>query len=66
MRRADLIRWNLLGDKIKATQDAVKAIRAQYAYEAATNFKKGKHELYPFPSNEMDVNKKITRQNPGF
>ncbi|MGN7990035.1 RagB/SusD family nutrient uptake outer membrane protein [Pedobacter sp. 22226] len=66
MRRADLIRWNLLGDKIKATQDAVKAIRAQYAYEAATNFKKGKHELYPFPSNELDVNKKITRQNPGF
>lgn len=66
MRRADLIRWNLLGDKIKATQDAVKAIRTQYAYEAATNFKKGKHELYPFPSNEMDVNKKITRQNPGF
>ncbi|NQX38310.1 Starch-binding associating with outer membrane [Pedobacter steynii] len=66
MRRADLIRWNLLGDKIKATQDAVKAIRALYGYEANTNFVKGKHELYPIPQNEIDVNKNITRQNPGF
>ncbi|WP_025143821.1 RagB/SusD family nutrient uptake outer membrane protein [Pedobacter jeongneungensis] len=66
MRRADLIRWNLLGDKIKATQDALKAIRPQYAYVAGTNFVKGKHELYPFPQNEKDVNKNITRQNPGF
>lgn len=66
MRRSDLIRWNLLGDKIKSTQDAVKAIRAQYAYVASTNFVKGKHELYPLPQNELDVNKNITRQNPGF
>nr|WP_199077575.1 RagB/SusD family nutrient uptake outer membrane protein [Pedobacter sp. ASV19] len=66
MRRADLIRWNLLGDKIVATQTAVKAIRTQYNYVAGTNFVKGKHELYPIPQNEIDVNKNITRQNPGF
>ncbi|WP_316809158.1 RagB/SusD family nutrient uptake outer membrane protein [Pedobacter agri] len=66
MRRSDLIRWNLLGDKIKSTQDAVKAIRSQYNYVASTNFVKGKHELYPLPQNELDVNKSISRQNPGF
>jgi len=66
MRRSDLVRWNQLGDKIKLTQDAVKAIRSQYAYVASTNFVKGKHELYPLPQNELDVNKSITRQNPGF
>ncbi|RZJ74923.1 MAG: RagB/SusD family nutrient uptake outer membrane protein [Flavobacterium sp.] len=66
VRRSDLIRWNLLGDKIKSTQDAVKAIRSQYNYVASTNFVKGKHELYPLPQNELDVNKSITRQNPGF
>lgn len=66
VRRGDLIRWNILGDKIKETQDACKAIRSNYAYDAATNFIKNKHELYPFPQNEKDANSAITRQNPGF
>lgn len=66
MRRADLIRWNLLGDKIVATQAAVKAINSVYNYVAGTNFVKGKHELYPYPQNEIDANPGIKRQNPGF
>lgn len=63
-RRQDLIRWNLLGDKIEKTFTDVKAIRANYPY--VNNFVKGKHELYPFPQNEKDANPAITRQNPGF
>lgn len=66
MRRADLIRWNLLADKIVETNTKLKAIRSTYTYAAFTNFVKGKHELYPFPQNETDVNKAITRQNPGY
>ena len=66
LRRADLIRWNVLGSKIKETQAKVLAIRATYPYPAGTNFVPGKHELYPFPQNETDVNKNITRQNPGY
>lgn len=66
MRRADLIRWNLLGAKIEETNTKVKAIRSNYNYPAGTNFVAGKHELYPLPQNETDVNKAITRQNPGY
>lgn len=66
MRRADLIRWNILGEKIMETNTKVKAIRSNYTYPAFTNFVAGKHELYPFPQNETDVNKSITRQNPGY
>ncbi|MEN9906900.1 MAG: hypothetical protein RLZZ540_41 [Bacteroidota bacterium] len=66
MRRADLIRWGILADKITETNTAVKAIRTNYFYPAFTNFVTGKHELYPFPSNETDVNKSITRQNHGY
>ncbi|MDX6191928.1 RagB/SusD family nutrient uptake outer membrane protein [Flavobacterium sp. Fl-318] len=66
MHRSDLIRWGILSDKITETSTAVKAIRSNYFYPAVTNFVKGKHELYPYPQNETDVNKNITRQNPGY
>jgi hypothetical protein len=66
MRRADLIRWGILADKIAETSAAVKLIRSGYFYPSVTNFVSGKHELYPFPQNETDVNKSITRQNPKY
>lgn len=55
-RRSDLIRWNILGQTIKATQTATLAIRSNFSYPAATNFVEGKHQLYPIPQNERDVN----------
>lgn len=66
MRRADLIRWNVLGSKIAETYAKVRAIRATYPFPAGQNFKPNKHELFPFPQNETDVNRGITRQNPGW
>ncbi|SHM32604.1 RagB/SusD family nutrient uptake outer membrane protein [Flavobacterium saccharophilum] len=66
MRRADLIRWGVLAEKITETNTAVKAIRSNYFYPAIINFVAGKNELYPFPQNETDVNKSITRQNPKY
>lgn len=66
MRRADLIRWNALAGKIADTRAALTAIRSNYLYIATDNFKANQHELYPFPLNETDVNKNITRQNPGY
>lgn len=66
MRRADLIRWGILTEKITETKTAVQAVRTTYPYPAFDNFKKFKHELYPFPTNETDVNKGITRQNPNY
>jgi len=66
MRRADLIRWGILGTKLAETNTAVKAIRSTYFFPSITNFVSGKHELYPYPQNETDVNKSITRQNPKY
>lgn len=65
-RKADLIRWNVLADKIKTTQAALKVINSVYPYNAANNFVAGKHELYPIPQNERDVNSGITRNNPKY
>jgi hypothetical protein len=61
MRKADLIRWNILGTSLRAAQAALKAYRSNYAYIAGTNFIDGKHELYPIPAAEFDVD-----HNPAF
>ncbi|SNR48061.1 RagB/SusD family nutrient uptake outer membrane protein [Flavobacterium sp. ov086] len=66
LRRADLIRWGILSDKIIETNAAVKLIRSNYFYPSINNFVIGKHELYPYPQNETDVNRNITRQNPNY
>lgn len=65
-RRTDLIRWGILGTKIAETKEKTFNIRSNYFYPAGTYFVSGKHELYPFPQNEKDVNKNITRQNPQY
>lgn len=65
MRRMDLIRWNMLGSSIRATQAALKAYRSNYAYVAADYFKDNKNELYPIPQIERDLNTNLS-QNPNY
>ena len=65
LRRTDLIRWNILKQAIDDTNTKVKAIRSNYNYTAFTNFVTGKHELYPIPLSEIDVNNNVG-QNPGY
>jgi hypothetical protein len=65
-RKFDLIRWNILGDKLQEAGEAAKAIRDKYPFPAMDNFVSGKHELYPIPQREMDVNTALTQQNPGY
>jgi hypothetical protein len=65
LRKYDLMRWNILGSSLRATEAALKAYRANYPYIAGTNFKDGKSELYPIPQRERDYNTKLI-QNPGY
>ncbi|WP_208643537.1 RagB/SusD family nutrient uptake outer membrane protein [Pedobacter miscanthi] len=65
LRKYDLMRWNILGSTLRATEAALKTYRANYPYIAGTNFKDGKNELYPIPQRERDYNPKLV-QNPGY
>lgn len=71
LRRQDLIRWNLLGTKIKETDAKIKAAIANgqlnaFIFTAAEKFTTGKHELYPIPAYERrETNNSIT-QNPNY
>lgn len=76
IRRTDLIRWNILADKIAETYHFVEAHRAgtdatevyygrNFRYVAYDYFVAGRHGLYPIPARERRENPKLL-QNPGY
>jgi len=64
-RKGDLIRWNILGESLRATEAALKAHRSNFPYIAGTYFVDNKHELYPIPTRERELNPNLT-QNPNY
>lgn len=58
VRKYDLLRWGVLEGALRATVNS--------GYVANTTFVKGKHELFPIPLAEIQVNSKITTNNPGY
>jgi tetratricopeptide (TPR) repeat protein len=64
-RYQDLLRW---GDAYEALKDRGKRVPngdGTYLEFPNAGFKKGKHELLPFPYTEMNVNPNL-KQNPGY
>ncbi len=61
-RKFDLIRWGILADAIQLHANS------KYThYAAKNNFVKFKHELFPIPLDEMQVNYKLeNKNNPGY
>lgn len=67
-RKYDLIRWGVLADAVKLFgKDSAANAGKNPAYLAGENFVFGKHELFPIPLDEMQVNYKLNHQNnPGY
>ncbi len=62
-RKYDLLRWNVLPDAIKLFSGT--ALGTGYA--APSNFTTGKHELFPIPLLEIQVNAELNNlNNPGY
>jgi starch-binding outer membrane protein, SusD/RagB family len=62
-RKYDLIRWGILADAIQLHKNT----RFGPGYAAPTNFQKFKHELFPIPLNEIQVNPKLeNKNNPNY
>lgn len=57
----DLCRWGIA----KETMDAYKATESEEAQNQMAEFIEGKHELFPIPSDELDLNPAM-EQNPGY
>lgn len=62
----DLCRWNGVDGKgLKAHMDAYQATETDDVKAHLNAFQEGKHELFPIPFEEIDLNPALT-QNPGY
>ena len=63
----DLVRWEgVAGNGLKAHMDAYKATESAMAQSYMNEFVAGKHELFPIPQEEMQLNPTQMEQNPGY
>ena len=67
-RKYDLIRWGILKEAITLfSEKTVVNTSSTTAYPAGKNFQKGKHELFPIPTDEMQVNYLLgNKNNPNY
>ena len=63
----DLVRWEGVdGNGLKAHMDAYKATETVEAQSYMNEFVAGKHELFPIPQEERQLNPTHMDQNPGY
>ncbi|HOV84091.1 MAG TPA: RagB/SusD family nutrient uptake outer membrane protein [Paludibacteraceae bacterium] len=62
-RKYDLIRWGILKEALAFFNNKTSV---KTYYPAGVNFIKGKHELFPIPLDEMQINSKLGTNNPGW
>lgn len=63
----DLVRWEgVAGTGLKEHMDAYKATETTEAQSHMQAFVKGKHELFPIPQEERQLNPTEMTQNPGY
>ena len=63
----DLVRWEgVAGTGLKAHMDAYKATESTEVQHHIQEFVAGKHELFPIPQEERQLNPTYMEQNPGY
>lgn len=67
-RKYDLIRWGILKEAIQLFgEKTVVNSNNKNAFPAAGNYQTGKHELFPIPEDELQVNYMLNNENnPGY
>ena len=63
----DLVRWEgVAGNGLKAHMDAYKLTESAEAQSHIQEFVAGKHEIFPIPQEEIQLNPTQMNQNPGY
>ena len=63
----DLVRWQGVdGNGLKAHMDAYNATETVEAKQHVQEFVAGKHEIFPIPQEERQLNPTFMEQNPGY
>ena len=63
----DLVRWEGVdGNGLKEHMDAYKTQESEEVQHHIQEFVKGKHEIFPIPQEERQLNPTAMEQNPGY
>ena len=66
-RKYDLIRWGVIKEALELFGGKTTVNESGLNYPAGKNFQKGKHELFPIPEDELQINYQLNGQNnPGY
>lgn len=67
-RKYDLIRWGIIKEALTLFgNNTVANTNTVIAYPAGNNFRKGKHELFPIPMDELQLNYLLeNKNNPNY
>lgn len=68
VRKYDLIRWGILKETLQLMGGITTVNTSRNTpYPAGENFHGGKHELFPIPEDELQINYKLeNKNNPGY
>lgn len=66
-RKYDLIRWGVIKEALELFGGKTTVNESGLNYPAGKNFQKGRHELFPIPEDELQINYQLNGQNnPGY
>ena len=65
-RRFDLVRWDIAAATINAYYTQDRGFRALFGGTSPAFFTAGKHEYFPLPQTQIDLQKGVLTQNPNY
>jgi starch-binding outer membrane protein, SusD/RagB family len=65
-RRSDLLRWGILGETINAYYAHDRGFRSMFGGTTPATFTPGRNEYFPIPQTQIDLQKGVLVQNPGY
>jgi hypothetical protein len=65
-RRFDLVRWGICAETINAYYEQDRGFRYLFGGTAPAIFTEGKNEYFPIPQTQIDLQKGVLVQNPGY
>lgn len=65
-RHFDLVRWGIAAETINAYYEQDRGFRYLFGGTAPAVFTAGRNEYFPLPQNQIDLQKGVLIQNPGY
>ena len=65
-RRFDLVRWGIVAETMNAYYEQDRSFRSLFGGTVPAVFTAGRNEYFPLPQTQIDLQKGVLTQNPGY